>query len=78
MNIVPPRSARNGPVTYMPVYHTGTSFVPEFHTGTYQYTLYPFIFFLFLTVYSCFAFTKYTGTSTFTRRFRALLSPEER
>jgi hypothetical protein len=22
---------------YMPVYHTGTSFVPEFHTGTYHY-----------------------------------------
>jgi hypothetical protein len=49
---------------YMPVHHTGTSFVPEFHTGIYRYTLDPFTFFsTILTVYPCFAFNKYTGTS---------------
>jgi hypothetical protein len=41
-------------------------FVPEFNTGTYQYILYPFIFFHFLTAYPCFAFMKYTSGSEFT------------
>jgi hypothetical protein len=58
---------------YMPVYHTGTSFFPEFHICTYQYILYPFIFFhFFLTVYPCFAFKKYTGTSKLPFRVLAI------
>jgi hypothetical protein len=30
---------------FVPVYHTGTSFIPEFQTDTYQYIAYQFIFF---------------------------------
>jgi hypothetical protein len=39
-------------------------FVPEFHTGTYKYILYPFIFSIFVTIYPCFAFSKYTGSGS--------------
>jgi hypothetical protein len=49
--------------------------VPKFYTGTYQHILYPFIFFHFLTMYSCFSFKKYTGTSKFP--FRPLLEDEQ-
>jgi hypothetical protein len=45
--------------------------VPEFHTDTYQYILHPFLFSNFLTVYHCFVFKRYTGTSKFP--FRAVI-----
>jgi hypothetical protein len=44
-------------------------FVPEFHTGTYQYVS-PLSSSILQTVHPCFAFKKYTGTSTVP--FRAL------
>jgi hypothetical protein len=54
-------STRNGPV--YAVFHDETFFAPEFQTGTCQYIPYPFILLrLFLTVYPCTAFNKYTGT----------------
>jgi hypothetical protein len=52
-----------------PVYHTGTFFVLEFHTGTYSVFIY--VLSIFLTLYSCLACMKCSGTSRFT--FRALV-----
>jgi hypothetical protein len=59
-------------VRYMPVYHTGNSFIPEFHADIHNYTLYPFIFCVFLSLYPSFLFKKYEYTDTHKFAFRAL------
>jgi hypothetical protein len=52
---------------YMPVYHTGISFcswISSWHFSVYRHYI-PLSFSIFLTVYPCFAFKNYTGTSRF-------------
>jgi hypothetical protein len=61
----------------MPVYHTGTSFFMNLKPvlGTYQYILYPFMFFSCPDGISLFFFYEVTYTGTYKFPFRALIRP---